>query len=75
MYMMLGLPTIVTPCDIYTELIKKYAFGAVINDLNGFKTLINEVKFSKKDILDLYETKLNPQIKLIKYINILNFTK
>ena len=69
MYMMLGLPTIVTPCDVYNELIKKYAFGAVIEDISQIGVALSTTCFSKRDALELYKISLNPVNKLEMYID------
>lgn len=71
MYMMLGLPTIVTPCDIYVELIKKYLFGAVISEIEKIGDILCTSSFSKQNAFNLYEKELRPDKKLENYINIL----
>lgn len=59
MYMMLGIPTIVTACKTYNELIKKYKFGAVIEDVKELKGVIN-VEYSKDSVKTLYKDVLTP---------------
>jgi hypothetical protein len=71
-YMMLGIPTIVTPCDIYADLILKYPFGAVLQDINQIGTLLSETVFDKQGAYQLYNEKLQPMDKLKKYIEIIN---
>jgi hypothetical protein len=71
MYMMLGLPTIVTPCDIYVELLKKYQFGAVISDIEQIGRVLRSSDFSNQNACNLYEKELQPDKRLENYINIL----
>lgn len=71
MYMMLGLPTIVTNCEIYSKLIKEYRFGAVINNINQLKN-IPENDYSKEDAFALYHDLLEPEKALTGYIRMLD---
>lgn len=59
MYMMLGLPTIVTACKTYNELINKYKFGAVIENVSELKSLVGGV-YSERDVMRLYTEVLMP---------------
>jgi len=59
MYMMLGLPTIVTACKTYNELIKKYKFGAVIEDVKELKSVVGG-EYAKEDVERLYNEVLTP---------------
>lgn len=61
MYMMLGLPTIVTACKTYNELIKKYKFGAVIEDVKGLKSVVS-CQYAKEDVERLYKDVLTPKL-------------
>ena len=61
-YMMLGLPTIVTPCKVYEELIKEYKFGALLNNIKEFKDVLTDSNFSKENALNLYENLLTPKL-------------
>lgn len=61
MYMMLGLPTIVTSCKTYNELIKRYKFGAVIEDVKEFNTSLFESGTPEEALL-LYKEILTPDI-------------
>ncbi len=67
MYMMLGLPTIVTACKTYNELIKKYKFGAVIDDVQELNSVMS-VEYAKKDVNKLYKDVLTPNINHIKHL-------
>ncbi len=69
MYMMLGIPTIVTPCDIYNQLIKKFSFGAVLEDISQIGTVMSTTGFSKGGALDLYNTSLDPANRLALYLD------
>jgi len=62
MYMMLGLPAIVTACKTYNQLIKKYNFGAVIEDVKELKDVVDK-EYSKKDVEMLYKEVLFPKIE------------
>ena len=68
MYMMLGLPTIVTPCKVYEELIKKYRFGAVINDVSQLGEKLDEISNQKNESNLLYESILNPINQLNSFV-------
>lgn len=61
-YMMLGLPTIVTPCKVYEELIKEYKIGALLNNIKEFKDVLTDSNFSKENALNLYENLLTPKL-------------
>lgn len=61
MYMMLGLPTVVTACKTYNELIKKYKFGAVIEDVKDFSSELFENGIPS-ETLQLYNNILTPKI-------------
>lgn len=61
MYMMLGIPTIVTACKTYNELIKKYKFGAVIEDVKDFSSELFANGISS-EALQLYNNLLKPKI-------------
>jgi hypothetical protein len=74
MYMMLGLPTIVTDCEIFGKLIKKYRFGAVIKSIDQLKN-ISEDDFSKKEALSLYNDLLDPEKGIIDFLRIIGFDK
>jgi len=69
MYMMLGIPTIVTPCDIYNQLIKKFLFGAVLEDISQFAVVLSTTGFSKQGALDLYNNSLDPANRLALYLD------
>jgi hypothetical protein len=70
-YMMLGLPTIVTSCSIYEELLHKYKFGAILYDLNFLNDSFKKVENNENNALKLYDEILEPESKLIDYVNIL----
>ena len=72
-YMMLGLPTIVTPCEVYEELMKKYNFGGLLVDINNIGNLMLANNYSNEIVDELYEKVLNPKFSLNKYIGLLNF--
>ncbi|MBE6312308.1 MAG: glycosyltransferase family 4 protein [Bacteroidales bacterium] len=61
MYMMLGLPTIVTACKTYNELIKKYKFGAVIEEVKELKDVMNKA-YSKEVAERMYKSVLVPHL-------------
>lgn len=61
MYMMLGIPTIVTACKTYNELIKKYKFGAVIEDVKDFSSELFKNGIPS-ETLQLYNDILVPKI-------------
>jgi hypothetical protein len=71
-YMMLGLPTIVTPCEVYEVLMKKYNFGGLLVDINNIGNLMLANNYSNEIIDELYEKVLNPKFSLNKYIGLLN---
>jgi len=70
-YMMLGLPTIVTSCSIYEELLLKYRFGAILDDIKNFKIAIQQVEQSKNETHKLYNEILDPEVRLMKYVDFL----
>jgi len=70
-YMMLGLPTIVTSCSIYEELLKSYKIGAIIENVESLKSAMTETKFSVEDISQLYNDYLNPLPGILSYLNII----
>ena len=72
-YMMLGIPTIVTSCDIYKELILKYQFGAIISDIHQIGDVLTKTSFLNRNAFYLYENELNPEKKIKKYIDLLNY--
>ena len=67
-YMMVGLPTIVTPCSIYEELLKKYQFGAILKDI---KDAIKKIESQQNEAKKLYLEILNPTLKVSNYIDII----
>lgn len=70
-YMMLALPTIVTSCSVYEELIQKYAFGAVIQNIQDLKKATNIIENAPNDSLKLYQEVLNPKISIFNYYQLL----
>lgn len=61
MYMMLGLPTIVTPCRTYNTLAEKYKFGAILNNINEISPLLNS-DYNREEARRLYDEVLRPNI-------------
>ena len=61
MYMMLGLPTIVTSCKIYDSLLEKYKFGASVKDTEGMCESLKNNKFDREEALRLYNEILMPK--------------
>ena len=70
-YMMLGIPTIVTSCDIYADLKLKYPFGAILPDIKQIGTLFSETVFDKQGPYQLFNERLQPMDKLRKYTDII----
>jgi len=68
-YMMLNLPTIVTFCSIYEELLTKYHFGAILEDVKTLHEAIQRVEQGKNEALKLYEEVLSPEVSLKEYVN------
>jgi hypothetical protein len=70
-YMMLGLPTIVTSCSIYDELLTKYAFGAVLTDIKKMKESFKQIEIKNNETAKLYEELLSPVLGMGNYIDII----
>ena len=68
-YMMLGLPTIVTPCKVYEELIKEYKFGAVMSEDSQLGEKLDEISNQKNESYILFENKLDPINQLNYFVN------
>ena len=71
MYMMLGLPTIVTACAIYNELIQKYSFGAVITDIHQIKNVLLNTDFSKWSAFELFDSQFEPKNRMKLFLEII----
>lgn len=68
-YMMLGLPTVVTECEIYNFLNGKYNFGAILqSDMDLGISLEQCAQIEKLDVLRLYNQELDPIIGLDKMV-------
>ena len=65
MYMMLGLPTIVTPCQTYEQLLEKYHFGAILTDENRIEICLNGIDNQcSSEAKRLYDEVLQPDVKV-----------
>jgi hypothetical protein len=71
-YIMLGLPVIVTPCEIYTRLLSTYRFGAVLEDILSLKDVIQNINSSKTDINKLYHDILDPEPAILSYVKLIS---
>ncbi|MBQ9475153.1 MAG: hypothetical protein IJU69_02715 [Bacteroidales bacterium] len=60
MYMMLGLPTLVTPCRIYTRLLEDYRFGATVETAQELSLALQK-NYDKAEARRLYEQILTPR--------------
>lgn len=69
-YMMLGLPTIVTPCDIYDRLNKEYLFGYIVNENESLEKALSNCH-KNINFRELYDTELNSKLYLLKYMDVL----
>lgn len=64
MYMMLGLPTIVTPCRTYAQLIEKYQFGAVLESAREIEESLAQIdEHSSREAKRLYDEVLQPEVE------------
>lgn len=64
MYMMLGLPTIVTPCQTYEQLLEKYHFGAILTDESRIADCLNGIDNQCGiEARRLYDEVLQPDVK------------
>lgn len=77
-YMMLGLPTIVSPATSFNNLRKNYDFGEVIYDFdnleNSLVKIVNNYEKYSSDCKKLYHEVLNPDLFIEQYVdNILNW--
>jgi len=64
MYMMLGLPTIVTPCKTYEQLLKQYRFGAVLSDERQIAECLMRIDANcGKEAKRLYDEILQPNVE------------
>lgn len=64
MYMMLGLPTIVTPCQTYEQLMEKYHFGAILTDESRIADCLNGIDSQcSAEARRLYNEVLQPDVK------------
>lgn len=61
MYMMLGLPTIVTSCKVYDSLMRKYKFGATVKNSSELYKALNKSNFNNEEARKLYKEVLSPQ--------------
>ena len=62
MYMMLGLPTLVTSCKIYDALLKQYDFGASVSDAKSLCQALEKPDFKPAEARRLYEEVLQPKV-------------
>jgi hypothetical protein len=70
-YMMLGLPTVVTECDIYNQLSAGYKFGCVLSDLSQIGNLLHKAcSYGNEDALKLYQNELEPLLSLNQYLKV-----
>jgi glycosyltransferase involved in cell wall biosynthesis len=76
MYLMLGIPVIASNQTTYRELLKKYNFGGVIEDNEGFPKLLEYCCLHKgqlsKNALTLYDQILDPEKQLYSLIEQFN---
>ncbi|MCX2492579.1 hypothetical protein OQX63_03790 [Pedobacter sp. PF22-3] len=76
-YMMLGLPTIVSPTTSFNNLRKKYSFGEIIYGFDGLENSLIKIadhyEAYSNDCKKLYNKELNPDLYIGSYVdNILN---
>ncbi|QIL40672.1 hypothetical protein G7074_16210 [Pedobacter sp. HDW13] len=74
-YMMLGLPTILSKCNTYKQIINDYAIGQIINDKNDLSYHINNHSLSKckkSDCEQFYSMVLDPTKAIDSFINALS---
>lgn len=68
-YMMLGLPTLVTSCSVYNDLLVKYKFGDTIDDISQISQKLTAISKQENQTLDLFSDILDPVNNLKIYIN------
>lgn len=68
-YMMLGLPTVVTSCAIYKELLSGFPFGAVINGPDELTVVMSRIPLSGQGATDVYNERLDPTVGMDKYVD------
>jgi len=71
-YMMLGLPTIVTSCSIFNQLINIYDFGIVINNIQELYEQMKGATLSKRAPATLFKELLDPWEGINNFTRILN---
>jgi hypothetical protein len=69
---MLGLPVIVSECEIYSTLLSKFKYGASVTDLKLLKEMIPKNSFSSLDTKRLYHEVLDPIPGISRYLQLIN---